>query len=107
MARELKYSVPVLDEDGRTVWFKPGQELPAWARKQITNPKAWAGADEPDEAADGGSPEPFDPTEHKVEEIQDYLAGLTGEGADTEIDRVLAAEAAGRGRTTVKDPRVS
>ena len=38
----LAASVAVLAEDGvETVWFRPGDDVPAWAAKQITNPAAW------------------------------------------------------------------
>jgi hypothetical protein len=56
-----------------------------------------------DYAAPGETPEPkqakaagFDPGEHTVAEVQDYIAAHPGE-----VDAVLAAEAAGKNRTTL------
>ena len=33
--------VAVQDDDGVTHSFGPGQDVPEWAAKQITNPKVW------------------------------------------------------------------
>ena len=58
------------------------------------------GPSDPDE--DDGD-EPFDPAEHKAEEVIDYLGTLdrdTDKGND-EFDRVIAAEADGKKRTTI------
>ncbi|MEV3855056.1 hypothetical protein AB0J38_12105 [Streptomyces sp. NPDC050095] len=44
--QRLVAHVHVRDEDGRTVAFGPGDEVPAWAVRQITNPRAW-GTGEP------------------------------------------------------------
>lgn len=38
---QLAAYVHVRDLAGRTAVFGPGDDVPAWARKQITNPKAW------------------------------------------------------------------
>lgn len=46
MARTLKAHVHVNDENSQTHVFKPGDTVPAWARKKITHPKAWEGEDE-------------------------------------------------------------
>lgn len=38
----LAAHVAVLAEDGvETAWFGPGDDVPAWAAKQITSPVAW------------------------------------------------------------------
>lgn len=41
MANKLTTVVTVSDESGRFHTFGPDDELPAWARKAITNPKAF------------------------------------------------------------------
>lgn len=58
-----------------------------------------------DESVPLGKPDTsgFDPAEHGVREINDYLASVIE--SPGEIDRVLAAEAAGTARTTIVDPR--
>lgn len=53
-----------------------------------------------------GEPEPeeFDPAEHTVEEVRDYLDNLPDEDAeahDAEVARVVEAEKAGKNRTTL------
>lgn len=51
---------------------------------------------------DGGDPDAFDPGDWTVAEVQEYLDGLADDDAgDAERDRVLAAERAGKGRTTI------
>jgi hypothetical protein len=39
--KQLAAHVHVRDLGGRTVAYGPGDDVPAWARKQISNPKAW------------------------------------------------------------------
>jgi hypothetical protein len=48
VARKLVTIVHVTDDAGRVHAFGPEDTLPAWARKAITNPKAFGG-DEEDE----------------------------------------------------------
>jgi hypothetical protein len=40
---ELRYAVYLDDPEnvGETVRFVPGDEVPGWAAKQITNPNCW------------------------------------------------------------------
>lgn len=40
--RQLAAYVHLNDEAGRVHTFGPGDEVPSWAAKKITNPKAWA-----------------------------------------------------------------
>ena len=42
-AWKLATSVRVTDEGGRHVVIAAGDDVPAWASKQIVNPKAWDG----------------------------------------------------------------
>lgn len=39
---ELIATVHVTDADGNDQTFSPGDTVPDWAAKQITNPKAWS-----------------------------------------------------------------
>ncbi|MDN4616414.1 hypothetical protein P5G50_18355 [Leifsonia sp. F6_8S_P_1B] len=48
---ELKSTVHVYDEHGVPQIFGPGDTVPAWAQKLITNPNAWAGESRPIKAA--------------------------------------------------------
>ncbi len=49
----LKAHVALFDKKGVLHTFEPGDEVPAWAAKKITNPKAWGGdppaVEQPDE----------------------------------------------------------
>jgi hypothetical protein len=47
--------VHVQDEKGETHVFGPGSDVPAWAKKQITNPAAW-GPEVDDETSDPSEP---------------------------------------------------
>ncbi|MFI6465672.1 hypothetical protein [Streptomyces sp. NPDC050538] len=55
--QQLVAFVHVRDVGGRTVAYGPGEDVPAWARKQITNPKAW-GALEPADHSQVEAPPP-------------------------------------------------
>lgn len=57
MGKQLVARTHALDEQGRAVWFDPGDTVPGWARKQLTNPKLWAD-DEPAPAAPAEVPVP-------------------------------------------------
>jgi hypothetical protein len=49
--QKLAYTVVVADDKGNQHTFGTATEnLPAWARKAITNPAAWADGSAPDEA---------------------------------------------------------
>lgn len=48
MSKTLATAVHLTDESGIVHSFLPGATPPKWARKLITNPKAWAASDEPD-----------------------------------------------------------
>jgi hypothetical protein len=39
----LRTTVHVVDLEGRTRSFGPGEDLPGWAAEQITNPDVWEG----------------------------------------------------------------
>lgn len=56
--KTLARHVHVHDEDGVSHVFGPGDDLPGWARKAITNPKAWASDEPAPEPAPEPEPEP-------------------------------------------------
>lgn len=59
MARRLRAHVSVQDRFFRIHHFAPGDEPPVWARKLITNPRAWEDVpDPPPAAADTTKPVP-------------------------------------------------
>lgn len=45
-----QHAIHLHDDGGKLCSFLPGDEVPEWARKSITNPLAWEGS-EPDEPA--------------------------------------------------------
>lgn len=55
----LVYTVYLSDAEGVPHHFGPGDEVPDWARKAITNPDAWDGAaeDKSDGESDGPPPQ--------------------------------------------------
>jgi len=53
--RQLISTVHVVDGDGTSHVFKPGDELPAWAFEKVTNPKAFV------DVADTGDVDPEQP----------------------------------------------
>jgi hypothetical protein len=50
---------------GRSQQFGPGDKVPDWARKVITNPKVWEGDDEPGDEPEGDLFEPEPPRSGK------------------------------------------
>lgn len=50
MSKTLATAVHLTDESGIVHSFLPGTTPPKWARKQITNPKAWVESEETDSA---------------------------------------------------------
>ena len=44
MAKKLTTTVHVPDENGTMHVFGPGDEVPGWAEKAITNPDVWEGS---------------------------------------------------------------
>lgn len=53
MARKLASTVHVVDDNGAAHVFGPGDEVPSWAEKKITNESAW----EDDGQDDDGTPD--------------------------------------------------
>lgn len=63
MAKDLAVTVHVHDEHGAPHVFGPGDILPAWAARAITNPDVWADGDDelapaPPDGGGGSSGEP-------------------------------------------------
>jgi hypothetical protein len=52
MARLVKH-VSLRDDTGNVVSFGPGEDVPEWASKRITNPAVWEGGEAPESVAGG------------------------------------------------------
>jgi hypothetical protein len=90
------------------VYYKAGTVPPKDVAERITNPKAW-NAPAPEQVVETDQPaespatvstpkfDVFDPSDHSVVEVREYLAGAD----DAEKERVLTAEAAGKARTSL------
>lgn len=50
--KHLNTHVHVFDDAGERHVFGPGDDVPAWAAKKITNPHVWAGGDGQTDTAD-------------------------------------------------------
>ena len=46
--------VSLRDDVGNVVSFGPGDDVPAWAKAKITNPRVWEGGDDVDDDQTGG-----------------------------------------------------
>lgn len=98
MARQLQARVfAVNPETGETEAFGPGDDVPSWARKVITNPAAWApsdGDDEGDEGDEDGDGEPAKPYSKWLKsDLQDELDRRNAERDDEDL---LDAEVDGK-----------
>lgn len=78
MAGTLQSTVYVLDENGEHVAFGPGDEVPDWAAKQITNKSAWEQA--PDAEPGDGLPDGAPPLTGKGSGKAEWVAYATGRG---------------------------
>lgn len=104
--KQLAAHVHVRDLAGRTAVFGPGDAVPAWARKQIRNPKAWGG-DEPADSSPVEVPVPVGagdleapPRSGKGSGAAEWRAFAERKGVDvdqdaTREDVIAACEAAG------------
>lgn len=77
MSKTLATAVHLTDDSGIVHSFLTGTTPPKWARKQITNPKAWVESDETDEdeVADGSGDESPDESGEGAGESEDAPAG--------------------------------
>lgn len=87
--RTLATAVTVLNpKTGLNELFLPGQDVPAWARKAITNPDAWVEAPAPARAPGGEKAAPNadkQGADEKTDEAEDVVPeGATGEGDSDE-----------------------
>ncbi|OUD02565.1 hypothetical protein [Streptomyces swartbergensis] len=105
--KQLVAYVHVRDVGGRTVAYGPGEDVPAWARKQITNPKAWgegeaaatSSAEAPPPAGTGDDLE-APPRAGKGSGVDAWRAFAERKGVDVDQDAtreqiIAACEAAG------------
>lgn len=86
MARKLNTNVHAVatDKDGNLLSqvFGPDDDVPAWARKAITNPKVWDGdADDSDEDSDAPLERPAGNASR-----EDWAAYAAQEGVELEPD---------------------
>lgn len=109
---------PVTNEAGTHIWLHNADtdgtwECPAEAAPLFVEHRGWEYTDAPgfsmsdlfDASTAEAEPTGFNPADHDVKEINKYLE--VNLGSPGEIERVLALEAAGQDRATVKDPRPS
>lgn len=74
---KLAYHVHVVDDNGDIKVFGPDDTVPAWARKKITNPSAWADTDSDAATADEPDAEP--------DENEDPYKGLRKADLEAEV----------------------
>ncbi|MFJ9468332.1 hypothetical protein [Streptomyces caniferus] len=103
-SKQLVAAVHVRDLQGRTVVFGPGGDVPAWAAKQITNPKAWGDAADtvgvPPVPTPPGVGVEVPPRSGKGSGVEAWRAFAERKGVDvdqdaTREDVIAACEAAG------------
>jgi hypothetical protein len=113
MPKVAKARFVVRAPGGALATFAPGDELPTWVEELITNPavveasetasepevvsEAPEALEAPETAAEDASPDEFDPADHTVKQVLQYLDGVD----DDEARRVIAAEHAGRARRSI------
>lgn len=117
-----KKQKPTLNEFGTHVWLHNPEtggtwEAPVDVAETFVSHRGWEYAAAPDTSLDGlFDPIPgdvqeeadeqtfFDPNDHTVEEINNYLSEHA-HSAPGEVERVLGLEQDGQNRKTVVDPR--
>lgn len=75
----------VTDPEHGTHVFGPDDEVPAWAEKHITNPKAWA---DPPIAVDPDAPPAYD--QWKVDKLRDEVSTRNKDRPDDQQIQVAA-----------------
>lgn len=101
--RKLTGTVTVLDDDDQPQTFGPGDDVPEWASKKITNPAAWeADDDQPAGPLVSGAGSGRDEVESDLAARQIGEAGPgVAEGTAGDGDADSAGDSAGsRGRRT-------
>lgn len=82
MAKTLARTVSIYDEEeGQSVTYKPGDDVPANHAKLITNPKAWAAEDEEEELGPPPGPAQFTVADPKEVEKRATAVQSTEPGA--------------------------
>lgn len=95
MAR-LASHVVLRDERQELHVFGPDDDVPAWARKRITNPKAWeSGADTADEGTPSPPPKGGPGSGKDAWVAYAAASNVDIDGAETRDDIVAALDAAG------------
>lgn len=90
-----KYATTVANPDGRRVTFAPGDDLPAWAIKAITNRDAIEGSSESDEAP-AEEPESTDDEQQSEESESEQPEGDSDTAPEPESTDDAAPAAQGR-----------
>lgn len=91
--KELAYTVVVTDQDDVTHVFERGRsDVPAWAVKKITNPRAWVGGSSDAEADDIEDTPPSYSSMKKA----DLEAEVARRNEDREADDVIDVEGTGK-----------
>ena len=102
-AGKLATSVRVTDEGGRHVVIAAGDEVPAWASKQIVNPKAWDGDAPEAKTIDAGEDPASEGYESKTvadlrveinarNETRDDESRVSGDGNKADLIAALEAD---------------
>lgn len=92
MSRRLSTFVTVHDESGQAHTFGPGQDLPGWASKAITNPNVWEGASTEAAGSDGPVRPPESGKGSSLDAWQEYALEI-GVDFDDDMtrDEIIAA----------------
>ena len=107
-AGKLATSVRVTDEGGRHVVIAAGDEVPAWASKQIVNPKAWDGDDVPAWASKQiVNPKAWDGDDAPEAKTIDAGEDPASEGYESKTVADLRVEIKARNETRDDESRVS
>lgn len=106
MTKVVKSRFVLSGPNGLLASFVPGDELPAWAEELVTNPdlledRNGSGPIEdvevPEEPTEDLLEDSFDPADHTVDEILEYLSDADPD----EVSRVVEAERTGKNRKTI------
>ena len=102
-AGKLATSVRVTDDGGRHVVIDAGDDVPAWASKQIVNPKAWDGDAPEAKTIDAGEDPASEGYESKTvadlrveikarDETRDDESRVSGDGNKADLIAALEAD---------------
>lgn len=93
---ELMRHVALFDDKGILYQFGPGDDIPSWARKKITNPNVWDGELDDDEGGSDGPP-PKSGKGGGIRAWRKYAEdnGVDVDGLDSPEEVIAAVETAG------------